>query len=373
MQHTELGRRGIELVEGLGFEEVKARLLRIGAVDEETNRALAFYLADVCARRLYEDGGHSCAVHFAEAQLEMKPRRARELIQVGRELRSLELVDDAFFAGDIGWTKVLLLLRVVQIPTQTDWIEYAKTVSCRELDEEISRCRPGELPGAGTRIGLDANHRAIHAKLDDRTFAMFERVRAFYLARSEREDMTDSEVLTAMTKDFGTLHPDLAGDIDAETPGTDSDATTDSDEFDALPYDHRNHDPVPQDTRDRVLARDRHRCRNCHSYRNPHVHHIDPRASGGSNDPSNLVVLCSPCHSLVHRQKLRISRTAFKTGAAGATATSSASSTPSAAVLSNLATLAFLNPSTGEPVTRRGGGSRCASATCTAQLCPPSS
>ena len=306
--------RGIELIEGLGFEEVRGRLLRIGEAKESANRALAFYLADVDARRLYEDGGHSSAVHFAEAQLEMKPRRARELIQVGRELASLSLVDDAFFAGEIGWTKVLLLLRVVQVSTQQVWVAFARNASCRELDEEVRRCKPGEVPGEGTRISLDANHRTVQAKLDDKTSAMLEKARAWFLEKSGREEMSDSDLVTALTKAFAVEHDlDLEEESDAE-----------------LPYEDRNHDPIPSDTRERVLARDRHRCRNCHSYRSPHIHHIERRALAGDNSPANLVVLCTTCHSLVHRNKLLIRPNPALSGS-----------------------LTFLS-ATGTPVTRRG-------------------
>lgn len=37
-----------------------------------------------------------------------------------------------------------------------------------------------------------------------------------------------------------------------------------------------------------------------------HVHHIKPRGIGGSNDPSNLITLCSDCHSVQpHHERLR--------------------------------------------------------------------
>lgn len=33
-----------------------------------------------------------------------------------------------------------------------------------------------------------------------------------------------------------------------------------------------------------------------------HLHHVKTRARGGTNDPSNLAHLCSPCHTEVHAQ-----------------------------------------------------------------------
>ena len=93
----------------------------------------------------------------------------------------------------------MLLLRVVQATTQEAWIDFARSVSCREFDEEVR-------------------------------------------------------------------HPELADDAEP----------IDS----ALEYDDRNREELPAETRRQVMERDRHRCRNCHSYANPHVHHIEHREPG---------------------------------------------------------------------------------------------
>lgn len=37
------------------------------------------------------------------------------------------------------------------------------------------------------------------------------------------------------------------------------------------------------------------RCQDCGGYATE-VHHIVPRARGGSDEPGNLVALCGPCH-----------------------------------------------------------------------------
>lgn len=36
------------------------------------------------------------------------------------------------------------------------------------------------------------------------------------------------------------------------------------------------------------------------------VHHILPRSKGGTNEKSNLVILCPNCHRLMHKNKLKI-------------------------------------------------------------------
>jgi hypothetical protein len=35
-----------------------------------------------------------------------------------------------------------------------------------------------------------------------------------------------------------------------------------------------------------------------------HLHHMHPRAMGGSNHPSNLCSVCPTCHSLIHAREI---------------------------------------------------------------------
>lgn len=63
-------------------------------------------------------------------------------------------------------------------------------------------------------------------------------------------------------------------------------------------------DDIPAATRDRVLARDGFRCRICFTQRGLHVHHINYKSQGGSNEEHNLITLCVRCHvPVVHANK----------------------------------------------------------------------
>lgn len=65
---------------------------------------------------------------------------------------------------------------------------------------------------------------------------------------------------------------------------------------------------VPPSVKRKVLARDMHRCRvpGCRS-RNIDVHHLEPRALGGSHDEWNLITLCEAHHLAVHEGTLVVS------------------------------------------------------------------
>ncbi|MBR0648650.1 DEAD/DEAH box helicase [Roseomonas terrae] len=55
--------------------------------------------------------------------------------------------------------------------------------------------------------------------------------------------------------------------------------------------------------RQTVLRRDGHRCVQCGGdlkADGAHVHHLLPRASGGTDEPANVISLCPMCHAAVH-------------------------------------------------------------------------
>jgi len=52
-----------------------------------------------------------------------------------------------------------------------------------------------------------------------------------------------------------------------------------------------------------VKERDKHHCSECGSNNDLHVHHKIPLSKGGSNQISNLILLCASCHSKEHGGK----------------------------------------------------------------------
>lgn len=60
---------------------------------------------------------------------------------------------------------------------------------------------------------------------------------------------------------------------------------------------------IPQKTRDKLLVDAQHRCTFCHE-KCFEIHHIVEQAEGGTEDESNLIVMCPNCHQhRYHRSK----------------------------------------------------------------------
>lgn len=57
---------------------------------------------------------------------------------------------------------------------------------------------------------------------------------------------------------------------------------------------------IPNTTRKAVYRRDGWQCALCGNTRYLQIHHYVPRGEGGSDDPMNLITLCSVCHAQIH-------------------------------------------------------------------------
>jgi len=60
-----------------------------------------------------------------------------------------------------------------------------------------------------------------------------------------------------------------------------------------------------------IKQRDRFHCQRCDhlfSHKRLTVHHLVPRIEGGTDDPRNLVTLCSSCHDIVEDKRIATAR-----------------------------------------------------------------
>jgi len=56
-----------------------------------------------------------------------------------------------------------------------------------------------------------------------------------------------------------------------------------------------------------ILSRDTYTCQYCKNKRKDsrlHVHHIQPKSQGGTDQPNNLITLCESCHDDLHKKKI---------------------------------------------------------------------
>jgi hypothetical protein len=309
----------VTLVAGLAAEEVDQRLREAARWADIGNRALAFYLADMKIRGLYQVLGHPTIVRYAVCCLDMSRRRVRDLLLVGERLPELASIDRAFEAGWLPWSKVRQLCRVATPETESAWLRCAERSTQDELARQVRGKRRGDRPDVGA--GLPGAKFRVVAELDAVQQLIWENAREKLRAESGYEsDVTDTDVLMEMARLL------LASDADGSVPGrrpvdgsifkvvvncegAGTRLVTEDGEI-AVPPELGEmitaDSVVAPPLRRKVLARDGHRCRHCGSRRSLHVHHVRWRSKGGATALPNLVTVCAKCHGLVHAGMLDV-------------------------------------------------------------------
>lgn len=326
----------LQMIPELPWEQMNTRLRGALRLGDAGQRSLAFYLTEMEERELYGKSGHSTTVAYAEAVLDMDRRRVMELIRVGRQLLELREIDKAFCAGELSWSRILLLARVATPAYEEEWLATAKQGSVRELAATVRSSKPGRGPAKRTK-GLKETRFTrkvvLDKVVDDLVTEAIEKLSAERGERiSEAHFLRVVSELVLSTRDDGStpgrqavddslyrvvLHETRTECGSCATQATD---LTLEDAAGAVVVDeglaaaircdatctHANDDhahrdrKTPDSLRRRVRTRDGNRCRCCGSRDSLMVHHIQFLSEGGRTTAWNLITLCGRCHSLVH-------------------------------------------------------------------------
>jgi len=166
-----------DFIPGLPVDELHREIDVANTISSLGRRKLALYLGDMEERGVFALTGHSSAVHYAMTRLQLAKRRALELVRIGRQLGDLPEIDAALVAGDIGWSKLRYILRVVVPETQTEWLARADQSNCDVLSIDVARHVPGERPRQRNPGGLEDLFMTVRARLRLTNHEMWEQAK----------------------------------------------------------------------------------------------------------------------------------------------------------------------------------------------------
>ncbi len=311
----------IRLRPGLEARELEQALVRSHRSNDIARRSLSFYLDDMQRRGLHQELGFSSAVHFACQRLSMNRRHARDLVAVGKALRELLLIDQAFCDGHLAWSKLRLLVSVATPENEAAWLERALELSCHQLEAQMRGAEFGRAPRKDGK-GTPSVRFQFGAKLAPAAHEILQQARRKICAEAGAE-LDDAEVLLAMAEyrlremagapgiqesrdslyrvSVGQCPSCAKSHVNTEDgPIELSDAEASTIHCDAHVVGGGKAAPTSPALRKRVLARDGGRCVHCGSASNLHAHHIVFRANGGKTDAANLITACNRCHGMIH-------------------------------------------------------------------------
>jgi 5-methylcytosine-specific restriction endonuclease McrA len=307
--------------------------LKIAVRTEEAARKCAMlWFAEIMDRRLYRELGFSSMPQYARQALGFSETRTGDFMRLARKLEKLPAVKAAL--PEIGYTKAREIVTVASPRTQERWVAEAKTSSRRELVKKVKRVKKKARKPAAELFEPDeplAKEVPVRVSVEftpeqfARWETLLEKLRKQGVTGDRAEILLDAlmgkleELSSAKTGASAETAPRGAtppvqvhvhqcpdcgkAETGGRTLGRVDTARLACDAAVSTPG-KRNTMTIPPRTRREVLARDRHRCRapGCRRTRFLEVHHVTSRRNGGTNDPANLVTLCSACHRLRHER-----------------------------------------------------------------------
>jgi hypothetical protein len=302
-------------------QQLRAIAARRAALDLDEARWL------VVARRtgMHRHLGFARLEEYVERVMGHGAHAATERLRVAEALVELPATRAAFDAGELHYTAVRELTRVMVPDTEATWLAAARGRTLREIEPMVTGRTKGDLPDTPVAPG-DRRHR-VRFELSGETFALLREAR-LAIADASGASLDDDEFIAALCRavlDGGTAaEPSRARHQIAITtcdscergwqdgggcaieiaPAAIERARCDAQHVGRLDATapSRSHQDVTPAVRALVWRRDHGACvvPGCRSARFLDVHHIVYRSGGGDHTADNLCVLCSAHHDRVH-------------------------------------------------------------------------
>jgi len=323
-------------------------------LERAEKNAVALF-AEVMRTKRYRELGHGSMHLYAAKELGFSAPKTSQFIRLAESLESLPKLKQEVTSGALPWTKAREVAKVATSQTEAAWIGVAKNTSRRELEATIATTRAeakAERRKDRAQVALPGRRRAattpsprsiptsVTLRFTPEEFARFEALveavrkrggsgsrEALLLGALEESVVAGATVKEARARSKRrvarspyqvtvTLCPNCRT---AAMPTSRGDAILDEPvsaavlaDCDRLSPGKRKRSAIPLRTRRTIFDRDGYRCSNpgCRNTRFLEVDHIVPVAKGGGNEPSNLRLLCAPCHRARHVRESHVASAA---------------------------------------------------------------
>ena len=270
--------------------------VQTAALFKKCEAKLVVIIEEVDRLRLYEKFGQTNTFKYCLHELKLTRAVAYSLRSVARKTREVPELLTAIQNGMSVSTAHKLVSQITPA-NQAMWIEKAKSLPQIDLEFALAAANP-KRRRATKREPIDKTHSRMAIDIPNATLALL--VRAVEVLGKD---------------EAATIHAALEILLERKDPVRKADRAKpkESAQADFARAGFANNVPFNAQTFHEVNARDRGECQQvlpngqkCCERKWPEIHHIIERALGGSNDPANLITLCSTHHRIHHRRGSRV-------------------------------------------------------------------
>ena len=302
---------------------------RRGGLDAEEAQLLCAVVRGEIWRQL----GKASLLEYLEDVLGHSPRAARERVRVALALEELPELADALAAGELAFSAIRELTRVATPATQKAWCEAARGKNLRQIEQAVAGRTRGDLPTDPP--DPDLVPKVLRFEVRPATYALLRQAQQVLAdelgahvdddslitalcnavlegGQGEDSGRAKHQVMTIVCESCGAGWREGAGVQAALDPADVARAECDAQRVGSATAPERAVQDVPPKIQRFVRRRDGGKCcvPACRAARHLELHHVIPRAAGGTHAPENLTLLCDGHHRALHEGKLAITGTA---------------------------------------------------------------
>ena len=272
-------------------ESLHRRALELARRHRALEAALVRTLIEIDRLKLYLPLGYPSLFQYAVGALRMSESVAYAFILVARKARSVPALAAALNSERLSVATASRIASALDVGNAQPLIEFAATHTARETEREAAKLNPRARKRDSVRE-VDGEMVEIRILIPKDALADLERIQALEAQRGRDASLSASVIAAAKT--YLRRRDPVAKARRAHERRT----------FKVAP----RRAPIRAESRHEAVARDEGRRafvgldgKRCGSDRWLHLHHVVPVARGGTDDPTNLVCLCSEHHALVHQ------------------------------------------------------------------------
>lgn len=273
------------------FEVLHRRALAIASKLRKNEFEMLTLLQEIDSCKGFTKLGYPSLFRYVAEELKLSEGCAYRMITVARMGKEIPPIMHSLFVEEFSVATAAVIAPVITIENCNEWIEKAVQLSRRELERAVAEANPQEAKKERARHQGNKQVR-IEVTVSEVAWAFLERAKEL-LAQKRSMQMNLADTLHEVAE-FYVKREDPVGKADRNaqnTPPGGSSLTK---------------------NRHLVRARDRGRCqfqmpggKLCGERKWVDIHHIIPKAMGGSDEPANLVTLCAAHHRIVHKAAQR--------------------------------------------------------------------
>ena len=298
------------------------------------------WFGEILNRKLYLELGYSSINQYAREELSFGNSKIGDYIKLTKKIDQLPALKQSLSKGEVGYTKGRLIVDVADETNEKSWTEFAKNNTRNELEAEVRKAKkqahdeaarqPSFLPEEKRKAPAAVVPVRVNIEMTPSQLARYENawqqirkngnvssekvealleIMEFYL-NADSQDASPRGENSENSRPPAQIHihhcPECESSIVQTNKGELEIGTTEYERYQcdcqiSTPTD-KNKTSIPPATRRKVLAAARHKCQTpgCNHTKFLEIHHIIARAKGGSNELSNLMVVCSACHARIH-------------------------------------------------------------------------